>query len=261
MLVLGPKQVSTRTRECVTMPYREDQFTVNAFDCRPDGHIKPNVLMQYLQEGAARHAEQLGVGLEALQRRGCFWVLANVRLEIGAAPQWGDEMTIRTWPSGCTRVAATREFVGTDAAGRELFRASSEWMILDKRTGRLKNLARLALDLPPDGPKVLPTPLHRLEPAAHPVRADVLRVPFSALDFNGHVNNTEYIRWACDGLHRHLGRLPPIRTLQATYLAEAFEGDEIEIWVAAAQERPLGVLARRSGVPTIVNVFLMEISA
>jgi medium-chain acyl-[acyl-carrier-protein] hydrolase len=243
------------------MPYREDRFTINAFDCQPDGHIKPNVLMQYLQEAAARHAEQLGVGFDALDRRDGFWVLTNLRIEIAFMPQWSSVMTIRTWPSGFTRVAASREFVGTGAEGRELFRAASEWMILDKRTSRLKNLARLELNLPPDGPKVLPVALQRLQPADNYARAGVLRVPFSALDFNGHVNNTEYVRWGLDGLYQHLRRVPAIRTLQATYLAEAFEGDEIEIHVVPDGENVARVLEHRPGTPAGVNVFLMEISS
>jgi medium-chain acyl-[acyl-carrier-protein] hydrolase len=241
------------------MPYREDQFAVNAFDCQPDGHIKPNVLMQYLQEAAARHAEQLGVGFDALGRRDGFWVLTNLRVEVAATPKWGDRMTIRTWPSGCTRVAATREFVGTDAEGRELFRAASEWMILDKHSGRLKNLARLALDLPPRGPKALPAELQRLQPAPAYTRACSLRVPFSSLDFNGHVNNTEYVRWGLDGLYETARRMPPIRTLQATYLAEAFAGDEMEVWTGTDGQGTVHILEQRPAEPTALKVFLMEV--
>jgi acyl-CoA thioesterase FadM len=245
----------------MTMPCREDRFTVNAFDCQPDGHIKPHVLMQYLQEAAARHAEQLGVGFAALEQRDAYWVLANLRIEIAAAPKWGEVVAIRTWPSGCTRVAATREFVGIDPGGRELFRATSEWMILNKRTGRLKNLARLELNLPPDGPKVLAGELQRLQPADNYTRVCSLRVPFSALDLNGHVNNTEYVRWGLDGLYQQLRCVPLIRTMQATYLAEAFAGDEIEIGVATDQEKLWRVREHRPGTPTAGNVFLMEISS
>jgi medium-chain acyl-[acyl-carrier-protein] hydrolase len=242
------------------MAHREDQFTVRAFDCQPDGHIKPNALMQYLQEAAARHAEQLGVGFDALDQRGGFWVLTNLRIEMAVVPRWGDVMTIRTWPSGCTRVAAAREFVGTGIEGRELFRAASEWMILDKHTGRLKNLARLELDLPPSGPKALPGELQRLQPAPAYTRACSLRVPFSSLDFNGHVNTTEYVRWALDGLYQTTRRMPPVGVLQATYLAEAFEGDEIEVWTSGDGAGTMRILEQKPGAPAAVKVFLMEVS-
>lgn len=242
------------------MDPREDRFIVEAFDCRPDGLIKPNALLQYLQEAAARHAEQLGVGFADLERWGCFWVLVNLRLEMIDTPHWRDRLTIRTWPSGCTRLLASREFVGEGADGRELFRASSEWMILDKRASRPRNLGRLDLHLPAVGRKVLGTELQRLQRVPAPyASAGTISVPFSALDFNGHVNNTEYVRWAFDGVHRCLGHIPPPRSVQVTYTAEVFEGDMIEVLVAAEPDAPIRIVERKSGGPPDASVFLMEI--
>jgi len=240
------------------MDFREDRFAVEAFDCRPDGLLKPNVLMQYLQEAAARHARDLGVGLADLQRQDSFWVLVNFRLEMARAPRWGDDLTIRTWPSGLTRLVASREFLGRHADGTELFRASSAWMILDRHSGRPRNLSRLHLNLPPRGHRVLSTEISRLRPGAAYARACTVSVPFSALDFNGHVNNTEYVRWALDGLHRHLGRSPALRALHATYTAAVFAGDEIEVLVATDGDTPIRVLERKTGGAE-THVFLLEV--
>jgi acyl-ACP thioesterase len=238
---------------------RVDQFTVKAFDCRPDGGMKTNALMQYLQEAAACHAEQLGVGFADMNQRNCFWVLANLRLEISREPRWMECLTIRTWPSGHTRLVASREFVGTAPDTSELFRAGSEWMVLDRQSGRPQNLTRLDLRLPDPGPRVLAAPLHRLKPAEGYVKTCSLQVPFSALDFNGHVNNTEYVRWALDGLYQHLGRLPEIRAAHVTYLAEVFHGDEIEVLVSPISDRRVAVLERKSSDSAGVDVCLVEI--
>ncbi len=242
------------------MLQREDGFTVKAFDCRPDGGMKTNALMQYLQEAAACNAEQLGFGFADMSRRNCFWVLANLRLEISREPRWKDCLTIRTWPSGYTRLTATREFVGTAGDGGELFRAGSEWMVLDRQSSRPQNLTRFGLNLPQTGLKALSAPLHRLKPAEGCVRAYSLQVPFSALDFNGHVNNTEYVRWALDGLSLQLGHSPPIRAAHVTYLAEAFQGDEIEVHVCPRDNDRVSILERKSGGPAEGDVCLLEIA-
>ena len=237
---------------------REDCFVVRMHDCRPDGFIKLNALMQYLQEAAACHAEQLGAGFHDLGRRDCLWVLINLRIEVARTPRWADQMIVRTWPSGCKRAIASREFTGQTLDGREFFRASSDWMILDKHRGRPKNLDRLDLHLPPDGPKVLAADLTRLQPADGYATVCTLRVPFSALDFNGHVNNTEYVRWALDAVHQDLGGLPEIRSMQLTYLAEVFAGDEIELLVSAGDNGCIHACARKSDDGT--NAFLMQLS-
>jgi len=240
------------------MQYREDRFAAKAFDCQPDGQLKPNALMQYLQESAARHAEQLGFGFADLDAQNCFWVLANLRVEITRLPQWNERFTVRTWPSDHTRVIATREFVGTAGDGSELFRAGSEWMVLDKHKSRPRNLTRLRITLPAGGPKVLATELRRLQPLPDGRKAHSLRVPASALDFNRHVNNTEYIRWAFDALHFDGARIDPLRSFQVTYLAELFEGDRVEMLVAPAGDTSAHVLIRR--VNEQADVFVMEIA-
>ncbi len=239
------------------MPYRVDRFTVKTYDCRPNGQIKLNALMQYMQEAAARHAEQLGFGFADLNARDCFWVLVNSCLELTRTPKWREDITIRTWPSTSTRIIASREFIGKGPQG-ESFRATSDWMILDRHSGRPKNLSRLDLDLPPAGPKALPEESNRLQPVKDYEKACSLRVPFSALDFNGHVNNTEYVRWALDGMYRKLGRLPEIRALQATYLAEVFEGDDIEVLVSTDTDTGIHTLTRRLGDSPGTDVFLMK---
>lgn len=237
---------------------REDRFLVRMYDCRPDGRIKPNALMQYMQEAAAGHAEQLGLGIQDLERRGCLWVLVNLRIEVVQMPCWGDEVIVATWPSGCSRLIAAREFIGRSVAGREYFRAASDWMILDKQTGRPKNLDRLDLNLPPSGPKVLTAALSRMQPAEDCDRVCALSVPFSALDLNGHVNNTEYVRWALDAVHRQHGDLPEVHSIQLTYLAEVFEGDEVEMLVSPRDRDRIAVCARKLQ-KTGINVFAMEI--
>jgi acyl-ACP thioesterase len=236
----------------------EVEFTARASDCHPDGQIKPYALMQCLQEAAARHAEQLGVGFANLEKRNVFWVLANMRLEVARLPRWNEGLTIRTWPSGLTRLAATREFIGRAEDGAEIFRAASEWMILDKHSGRPKSLTRLELDLPAAGPKALTSEVLRLRPSGPYENAMTLRVPYSVLDFNGHVNNTEYVRWAFDALHEKGLAGAPVRSMQMTYLAEAFQGDEIVVLVRPRDDRSVQVVQRRAH--DSVDVFVMDVA-
>ena len=138
------------------MKAREEKFTIKSYECRPDGNIKTASLMQYLQEAAALHAEQLGFGFGTLNKINSYWVLSNIRIEIIRLPKWNDTITVKTWPSGYNRLIAAREFVARDQNDCELFRASSQWMILDKSSSRPKNLFHLDLNLPKTGAKALP---------------------------------------------------------------------------------------------------------
>lgn len=215
-------------------------------------------LMQYLQEVAAAHAEELGFGFASMSEMDAYWVLSNIRIEIGRLPGRDEQVTIRTWPSGYTRTIATREFVGRDRDGQELFRAGSEWMVLNRKTGRLKNLFRLDLDLPKTGEKALAGELSRLAPVKDYRQIERVRVPYSAIDLNGHVNNTEYVRWGVDALRRTYGFDGDARCVQVTYLSEVFEGDEIDIAASSDENGRLHVLGRKRDEDSVV--YLMEIA-
>ena len=258
------------------MEVKEEKFRIRTYECGFDGKVKIFSLMQYLQEIAALHAEQLGLGFDKLSEMGGYWVLLNIRIEISRLPGREDQVLLKTWPSGYSRTIATREFVGTDQNGAELFRAGSEWMVINKNTNRLKNLFKLDLNLPKTGTKALPDELKRLEPNGDYRQVDAVRVPRSTIDLNGHVNNTEYVRWGMDALSREFMLEKSIRSVQATYLSEVFEGDELDLLVsvedtpstssmqAQAEIRgrdalvTFGVLGRKSGTHT--NVFLMEVN-
>ena len=243
------------------MEVKEDTFRIRTYECGVEGKVKIFSLMQYLQEIAALHAEQLGLGFDRLSEMDGYWVLSNIRIEISRLPGREDEITLKTWPSGYSRTIATREFAGTDRSGDELFRAGSDWMVINKNTNRLKNLFKLDLNLPKTGVKALPEKLVRLEPDGDyitgAVREPPVRVPRSAIDLNGHVNNTEYVRWGMDALNRSFRLNENIRSVQATYLSEAFEGDELDLLATSRTGGQFGILGRKSGTET--NVFLMEV--
>lgn len=239
------------------MEVRESKFTIRTYECRADGKIRIAALMQYLQEAAALHAEQLGFGFEKLSEMNGYWVLSNFKMEITRLPVWGERITIETWPSGYNRVIASREFVGKDRDSRELFRAGSEWMILDKQRNRPRNLFKLNLDLPKTGKKALSEPLSRLQRCDGYREVDRVCVPYSAIDLNGHVNNTEYVRWGFDALRRAFEIEGDVRWMQVTYLSEVFEGDELDVLLASGEGRHFHILGRKSDTTT--DVYMMDV--
>lgn len=240
------------------MGIREDKFIVRTYECQSNGNIKIYSLMQYLQENASVHADQLGFGNNWLREINCYWVLSNIRMEISIFPKWNDEVTIRTWPSGNTRLIATREFVGKERDGHELFRASSEWMVLDRHTNRPKNLSRLNMSSLAVGPKVIEKEIDRLKPIDNYTQVEQISVPYSSIDLNGHVNNTEFVRWGIDALRAKFKFEGDIRSLQVTYLAEVFMDDKLDLLVSAGSNRLFYVLGRKSDESN--NVFVMEVS-
>jgi acyl-ACP thioesterase len=111
--------------------------------------------------------------------------------------------------------------------------------------------------LPEDGRKVLPHKMKRLQPKSNYNLKKRKCVPYSSIDLNGHVNNSEYVKWAIDVLKKDYSFDSDMKTIQATYLSEIFESDEIEIYINKISSTEFNFLIKKSEQD--IDVFLMEV--
>ncbi len=174
---------------------------VRASDVTPTGTASVLALATFFQEAAGHHAAELGVSMQELLADGKAWVLARLRMEVDRLPNWEEEITIETWPSGLDRLYATREFIFVDDADRELARGSSAWLVID--TERRRPLR------PPSGLYDIDVPDRRapleqdevdLSPPSAVDRERTFSVRYHDLDLNRHVNNVCYLEWALETL-------------------------------------------------------------
>ena len=126
----------------------QETVRVRTYECGPEGTLYPHDLLRQMQEVASNHADRLGWGFADLESRGLIWVLSVIRMEISLWPTFGSSFLLHTWPSGLNRLQAAREFLGTDLEGRQLFAASSSWMVLNRNTGRPQNLLQMDKPFP-----------------------------------------------------------------------------------------------------------------
>jgi len=238
------------------MPEKKDVITVRSYESEVDGFMHPHSLMHHLQEITWRHAEALGFGMEWSMQRGCFWVLVNFRIEFRRIPAYGETFRLRTWPSGRNTIMAFRDYRGEDLQGKELFRATSDWMLLDSKSFRPMMLDDIEFNVDLPDERNIPG-MKRLKAEATMEEVGSIRVPYSSLDMNGHVNNTEYIRWGVDVV-RELEREKPIRSLHITYLSEVFMNQRLLLYaVRMNNDRILVKGERESDRKT---TFVMEAS-
>jgi len=216
-----PERLVTRYTMIVSMQ-------IKAYHCSPDGALLPHVLAHLCQDAASDHADALGFGFEQLKGRNQIWALVQFRLEIPQLPRYGMHVALETWPSSVSRLRASREFRMADTAGNTLLLGSSDWMVLDAQSRRPRDLGGLSM-----GPHLWPErllggKLPRHKPAGGGRELARLRIPVSVLDANGHVNNTEYLRFSYDALYAQ-GYRGEMRGLSMTFHSEAFLDDELNL--------------------------------
>jgi len=232
-------------------------FTVRTYDIGSKGHIQMHSLMQYLQESASTHANNIGVGFDWMRSRGLYWVLVNLKVEFERDPFYGDAVELITLPSGTDLLKAFREFIGTDGVGKPLFKASSEWMVLDRTNRSVKEMSELNFDFPFSTKRAI-GPLQRLRPQKDYEDIYDLIVPHSSIDMNSHVNNCEYVRWGMDALWKFDPDRNDVKKLHITFNAEVKEAERIILSGSRTTEGTVSIKGARASDSK--TAFLMETS-
>ncbi|MGB4703791.1 MAG: acyl-ACP thioesterase domain-containing protein [Candidatus Saccharicenans sp.] len=205
------------------------RFEVLSFESDYLGRAHLSAIMNYLQDAARRHALRERFSVFELAEKGLTWVVSRYHVLIDRYPRLGEKITVSTWASGKYGYYALRDFEMTDAEGKKIAAATSSWMIIEinsRRPVKVEGLfpdelvlERRALE---DEFPVLPG-IERLD------FKTTFRVMFEDLDYNRHVNNVVYSRWAVEGMPREmLFSARPVE-LEINYRAEAFYGEEIEV--------------------------------
>ncbi|MDR7130433.1 acyl-ACP thioesterase [Algoriphagus sp. 4150] len=203
----------------------QKDFEIRSYQVDPDGKLSLTALSNLFQEIAWRHADSADFGRN-LQEQNLSWILARMDIACENLPSWGDSIKVYTAGRGVDKLFAFREFLVTNPEGDLLARGMSSWVLMNvqsKRILRPENALPPELFDPKEKPERQPK---KIILQGQLVKSEKLKVRYSDLDLNNHVNNTSYVRWV-ENILRESGynTLPFL----INYLAECVMGDELDI--------------------------------
>mgnify|MGYP001232358958 CR=1 FL=1 len=210
----------------------EKEYHVHVYEAGPDGKLNLYSLFDYFQDIASEHAIKLGYGRDDLLEQNNFWVLSRIYAEISEMPEWGEKITVTTWPRGIDRLFALRDYEVRNQQGRRVSIATSSWLIIDRITKKIKRpddtLSSFKAQAEFRNP--LPRNAGKLDAAGKDSKiTSLFRVRVSDLDVNLHTNNVNYLKWVIDTHSQEfiLDNIPVF--VEINYLAESRFDDEIII--------------------------------
>ncbi|MBN1899350.1 MAG: hypothetical protein JW827_11280 [Spirochaetes bacterium] len=206
----------------------EEPCTVRSFDVDYSRKLKLNALFNYFQQIAHNHAEHLGWGYEALQKKGFFWILSRIKINVIKYPLWMEDIFIQTWPKGVEKLFAMRDFLILDKDKNPMVEATSAWILYDMKASRPARVDKFFKD--PDlfinkhAVKEIPD---KLEASDRFQTVLEKHVRYSDIDVNDHVNNTRYLEWIQDSFEKIEYEKQSIKSLQVNFLKEVRYGETI----------------------------------
>ena len=218
-----------------------------------EGKLTMAALINYFQDCSTFQSEDLGLGVECLNREHLVWVLSSWQIVVERYPRLCERVTVGTLPYDMKGFLGYRNFAMTDEAGHDLARAISLWSLLDTDTGK---------------PRVVPSYMlegYRLEEKLDMVYAprkiivpeqreerEPLVVRKHHLDTNHHVNNQQFIQMA-------MAYLPDAFTVgqvRAEYKKQAFLDNVLLPAVSEEENKVVVVLGDTAGKPYTIVEFV-----
>ena len=195
-------------------------------------------LLNYFQDCAIFHSEDLDIGVEYLAKLRGAWVMNSWQIDIDRYPQLGERVKVETHPYDFRLCLGSRNFGMRGENGERVAVATTLWTFLNVDTGRPMKPTEVMLEKyeiePPYEMEYLDRKIvfegegEKLEP---------VEVKGHHLDTNHHVNNAQYVAVACDYLPEEFA----ICRMRATYHKSAVLGDLLYPIVYSEKEGKIGV--------------------
>lgn len=196
--------------------------------------LKPASFMDMAQEAANLHATILGFGYDDLISSRTAWVLSRMHIEFPDTPVWRDDITLTTWHKGLNRLFFLRDFVMTDAEGREKVKATTSWLVLNLDTRRLVRDPKLLDEGTICSENALDTPADKVQMPKDAEAKAVMEhiVAYSDVDMNGHTNNAMYMHWAMDTADYAVASERAVKSVTINFNHETKAGDTVTLYRA-----------------------------
>ena len=204
-------------------------YTITCYEADANQLMRPTAMLDLMQEAANVNASTLGFGYDEMMNSNTAWVLSRIHVKFNNTPRWRDEVNLKTWHKGVSKLFYLRDFILSDKEGNPMVLATTSWLIIDMNTRRLVRNSDLALN---------DTAIHAIETPADKVvipvdiEPELVRkhpVTWSEIDTNGHVNNVKYAVWAIDAVKQEDIKEKPLKELLINYDAEVMPGDVVKI--------------------------------
>ena len=183
----------------ITKEYSWD-IKIDSYMVGPDSLLRPSYLLKLQQEVGERQFGEGGLGFEGLLKEGLVFVLTRLNTVILRAPRVNETVRLLTWHRQPKGAQFFRCYQFLENEGESLVESVSAFSLVDPVDHKLLRPSvfdRFGIQGLDRTVEHCPDPARiRLPAELHP--AGTHTVNWSEIDFNGHLNNTQYADIVCD---------------------------------------------------------------
>lgn len=210
-----------------------EHFKINTHDCDPMGYVRASLIQRYMQETANMQMKNEGPSNEELRERDMAFLLSRINVNIYSPLFAGDEIDVTSW--GCeSRGASYNRCYQICRDGVPVADATSVWGLIGISDHRIIRVGEVEMYFGIDEPLV-PEPQRVRIPRTLMLEEVGERVTaYSDLDYNHHMNNTNYPDMFCDFIPEMPGKR--VKSMGISYQHEAVLGEKLKVFTAKSDD-------------------------
>ena len=203
------------------------EFLIPFYESNKNGEVRPISIIRYLGEASEIHSENQNIGIDELRKNNHGWILYKWKVKIDKYPKVRDKIIIETWTSSFYKFYAYREFMIYDNNMNEIGRARSLWIFLDTKRKRPTRI-------PKEFNKIYDFVDERVFDDFWDLKKEIeiagkvdFHIRKSDIDYNNHVNNSNYLEWILETLPLKLENEYFLNEFEILYKQESLYGERI----------------------------------
>ncbi len=209
-------------------------------------------LLNYFQDCSTFQSEDLGLGIEYMEKQGKIWVLSTWQIVVEEYPSLGERVKVCTVPYDFRGFLGYRNFGLMDENGRFYAKANSLWTLITADTFKPTRATQEMINGFQVGERFDMDYTHRrIHTEGTGFLADPVVIKAHHLDTNNHVNNGQYVAVAMDYLPKDY----KIRQMRAEYKKQAYLNDVFHPYVEEQKGAIVVSLNDAEGYPYAVVEF------
>ena len=205
-------------------------YTTRWHDTDANRVLRPSRMLVYMQETANIQCAQFGMPLDKLRdERGLGFILSQISLKFFRPVPAFEKIQVDTWCKEAKGFSFLR-FFEIKMGGETVACASSMWALVDINSKSLVRASELETE---SFPYDEPIPADTLPPRARVGKTDApqdvgeRKICYSDIDYNMHMNNTNYPDMLCDFMPDMQGKF--VSEMSLSYLKEAPFGETLKV--------------------------------
>ena len=210
----------------------EKEYQIGAREIGTKNKITNYGILALLEDIACLHSDKVGYGVKDIETKNRAWILLDWKLKVFKRPGYGEKVDIKTWARTIEKPQffTYRDFKVFDKDGNIIAIATSKWVLIDVKKGKIAKLELELMDLyKTESEHVFNEQdvekLNSTEKVDSQIDYVVRR---SDIDVNQHVNNLNYLNYAYEALPEEIYNKEECENVRITYKHQIKLGDTVK---------------------------------